>query len=345
MPSLIRFRNSCYTINNPTENDFTLLSCEELASKSRYHIAANEIGEGGNPHIQGYIEFNDPISLPTLKKWMPRAHLEHRRGTSKQASAYCKKGSQTHEEWRSQGTLGDHYGDDLDLIFEIGEISQPGVRKELTDAADLITDPDISPSWTSIIRNPELYSVVAKHHHWVRNLYDSRPYPEMTLTLRPWQQTLLDKLLAPANDRTIYWMYDPKGNQGKSTLCKFLVSNHDAIMLTGKAENMFSAYDNQRIILVDLPRATDDKYINYSAIEKLKDGLFFVGKYESHQHYRPFNAHVVVFSNFMPEDNKYTDDRLDITQLSRPDSYSDHSDIAPTHLNGLPVSYDLQFTD
>ena len=81
---------------------------------------------------------------------------------------------------------------------------------------------------------------------------------------------------------------------------------------------MFYAYDMQKIVLVDIPRSTKDEYINYGAIEKLKDGVFFCGKYTSAMKIRNKNAHVVVFSNHEPEPGKWTSDRLFMIRLSEP---------------------------
>lgn len=45
----------------------------------------------GYKHIQLYVEHDDKISFSTLKKFFPRAHIESRLGTKKQAYIYCTK--------------------------------------------------------------------------------------------------------------------------------------------------------------------------------------------------------------------------------------------------------------
>jgi len=50
------------------------------------------------PHLQGYIELTTPRRMSFLKKIIPRAHFERRRGTKKQAIEYVTK-----EETRVQG--------------------------------------------------------------------------------------------------------------------------------------------------------------------------------------------------------------------------------------------------
>jgi hypothetical protein len=38
---------------------------------------------------------------------------------------------------------------------------------------------------------------------------------------------------------TINWYWETTGGVGKTTLCKYLVGKHDALMLTGKSNDMY----------------------------------------------------------------------------------------------------------
>lgn len=82
-------RNCCFTINNYTREDIDKLC--ELESKLVYLIVGFEIGEQGTEHIQGYLELKSEMRFESLKKFMPRAHMEARKGKNTQASDYCKK--------------------------------------------------------------------------------------------------------------------------------------------------------------------------------------------------------------------------------------------------------------
>lgn len=85
---MTRFRNCCFTINNPTDADIICL-VDPLVS---YYIYGREIApETQTPHLQGYIEFTKQLNLRAVKKILPRAHIEIRRGTQSQAIEYCKK--------------------------------------------------------------------------------------------------------------------------------------------------------------------------------------------------------------------------------------------------------------
>lgn len=103
---MTRFRNFVFTLNNYTDADITLL--DDLPTN--YMVYGKEVGESGTPHLQGYIELSNQLRLSTIKKSMPRAHLEKRKGTPAQAADYCKK--------------------DGDFV-ETGTISNPGKRTDL----------------------------------------------------------------------------------------------------------------------------------------------------------------------------------------------------------------------
>lgn len=81
----------CFTINNP----ISLLDPEEFADAGhalRYMIYSEEIGDTGTNHFQGYMEFNERVTLSFIKTVMDTAHLEVRRGGQVQAADYCAKG-------------------------------------------------------------------------------------------------------------------------------------------------------------------------------------------------------------------------------------------------------------
>jgi len=110
----LRARNFCVTLNNYTEEEENIFN--EL--KCKYIIIGKEVGENGTPHLQGYIEFKDPLTLSALKKRIgKRSHIEPRRGTAEQASDYCKKDGN---------------------FFEKGTMSKQGQRQDLIDLKEQI---------------------------------------------------------------------------------------------------------------------------------------------------------------------------------------------------------------
>ena len=117
-----RIRNCCFTINNYSKACEILLG-SLFQEKAKYLIYGYEKGESGTPHLQGYVELKQQVSFETLKKYMPKAHIELRKGTPKQASEYCMK-----------------EGD----FKEFGEISNQGKRTDLDSIAeDLIQNKSV----------------------------------------------------------------------------------------------------------------------------------------------------------------------------------------------------------
>jgi hypothetical protein len=84
----------CYTLNNYTAPQAVAL----MAYPAKYHVFGYEVGESGTPHIQGYIEFEKPTRHTTFRNLFQGVHTETRKGTPKQASDYCKKGTGTPDE-------------------------------------------------------------------------------------------------------------------------------------------------------------------------------------------------------------------------------------------------------
>lgn len=77
-----------FTINNPTDAD--KLTPAQKAD-IMYIIVNREVGDEGTPHWQGYVCFKKRIRQAVVKRYMPRAHLEIKRGSVAQAIHYCMK--------------------------------------------------------------------------------------------------------------------------------------------------------------------------------------------------------------------------------------------------------------
>lgn len=82
-----RARAWCFTLNNYVEDDFAAVAL----LGAQYTVYGKEVGESETPHLQGYVYFKTLKSMKQLKKIMPKAHWEVRRGSHVQARDYCKK--------------------------------------------------------------------------------------------------------------------------------------------------------------------------------------------------------------------------------------------------------------
>jgi len=135
--------------------------------------------------------------------------------------------------------------------------------------------------------------------------------------LRPWQKSLCDIIEGPINDRSIHWVFDSLGNNGKTVFCKYLYVKYQALLFTGGAVGDISCsialaqksgkdLNDKNTFVFNFPRSTER--ISYKAIESCKDGLLFSKKYESSC--LVFNnPHLICFSNEMPNSEMLSSDR------------------------------------
>lgn len=159
-----------------------------------------------------------------------------------------------------------------------------------------------------------------------------RPKPLKLITnLYDWQKNLIKKLEEEPNDRTVIWITDPIGGNGKSQLAKYIIANYKAIIVGGRAEDMFNGINNYEedkkeypeIVLIMLAR--DSKKVCYEGLEMIKDGLFYNSKFKGKQHI--FNSpHIVVFANNSPNYGRLTADRWDEIKLSTEDDIESNAE-------------------
>lgn len=142
---------------------------------------------------------------------------------------------------------------------------------------------------------------------------------------KPWQQKIIDIVDGPTDDRKIYWFHEDTGNVGKSFLTKYLFLKYDAIIGSGKKNDIFNqiltwmaqeCHDQMSptLILLDVPRHNIG-YINYGAIEEIKNGLMYSGKYEGGC--CAFESpKVIIFANSMPDTSTMSKDRWIVERIN-----------------------------
>lgn len=136
---------------------------------------------------------------------------------------------------------------------------------------------------------------------------------------KPWEHEIEEIILTKPNDRKIYWYWSSNGNIGKSAFAKHLCLKHGALCVSGKANDIkyaIASFLEERdlsIIVLDVPRCNQE-FISYQALEEIKNGLFFCGKYESKQIIFD-SPHLFVFSNCEPDRSKLSSDRWEVKRL------------------------------
>ena len=147
-------------------------------------------------------------------------------------------------------------------------------------------------------------------------------------SLRPWQGLVWGLLQPMPDPRTIFWVWEPTGNSGKSSLTKKACLELGALLLSGKGADVkcgVARWVEQkgtypRVIIYDLPRSFNQDYLNYTALEEIKNGCFFSGKYESGMVIGE-HPHLVIFANEEPDYSKLSHDRwvvIDVRSVQGP---------------------------
>jgi hypothetical protein len=150
-----RSRAVCYTLNNPTEEELTQLRAiiNDATNKIRYHVFQLESAPTtGTIHVQGYISATDAKVFATWKRILgTRVHFVVAKGDAASNKAYCSKDSD-----RVPGTL----------VYEEGEIPQPGKRNDVLAFTQACRDPkrtigDIFDEFScEVLRFPRAMSLI-----------------------------------------------------------------------------------------------------------------------------------------------------------------------------------------
>lgn len=199
------------------------------------------------------------------------------------------------------------------------------------------------PRWKDALIDITYSAYIAKNLNWSREVYmvarmqDNFEFPPTGAF--EWQQHIIEFVTRPADNRTVHWVYDEDGGNGKSDLSNYLISHNNAFLVdSGKSSDIAFAYDNQPIVIFDLSRDTQE-YCPYRVMEAFKNGRIFSPKYHSIlKTFKP--PHVIVFANYMPDCSninpdacmpKLSADRWDLIEL-------DDFKLSKNFSLGVPIS-------
>lgn len=293
-------RRWVFTLNNYTAEDELKISdfCE--SDRCVYGIVGREVGEGGTPHLQGFLILSSPQRLSFLRTNVSgRAHYEVARGTSQEASDYCEKDN----DFSTYGTLPDNQGG----------------RTDIDRFKEWVTNAESRPSQREIAR--EFPGLFLRYPRLVELVEHLRPQPDLVgpdEQLRDWQINLNNMLVEDPDDRTINFIVDEAGGQGKSWFVRYMLSKQPdlvQVLSIGKRDDIAYAIDDTKsIFLFDIPRRSME-FFQYSIVEKLKDRLVFSAKYASKIKILEEQVHVCVFCNERPDMYAMTGDRYNIIDI------------------------------
>jgi len=309
MPSAQYRHIGPWTINNPTEDDFTKVRSAVENGYCKYVVFCheNKDREGYTYHLQGYAQAKTGGNY-TMKKWHEvlgaRFATGHKPNPNDVEATinYCK-GLQKNKE---TGKLEQKEGSAE--VEEFGAPNAPGQRSDLLKAKAYM---DEGHTFFET-QNTEEHFVCCIQNHNAMEKY-ARQRLEMDARKRrlatydntewkPWQAGILDMIDQTADARTVNWLYDQTGNIGKSYLSTYLGLQGKAYCPdVTKIADIFYGYQHQPIVIFDIPRSKQEHMEHlYTAMEQFKNGRIFISKYESHEMYfKP--PHVIVFANFKPQ--------------------------------------------
>lgn len=296
-----RYRHFCFTLNNYTTDDITELHA--LAPRTKYLVYGKEIGDGGTPHLQGFVSFATQRKYSGLRKWFSgRAHWEAARDPPA-AATYCKKDGDFVE-----------FGISPNLSR-----SKQGKRSDLEALRDAINSGESDRK-----KLRQTYpGVCAKYPNFVSQLIlDQIPSPKIEdHPLREWQSQLCSLLKRPVDSRVIFFVVDTDGNAGKTWFTGYYnkVYGRAISLIPGKKADMVYAFmslvkPDTKVVFLDAPRSKQGEYIQYDFLEELKNGRLFNTKYESRLfEFEP--PHVVVMMNEEPDEAKLSKDRVKVIKV------------------------------
>lgn len=292
----------CFTWNNPPDEYEQRIKdlYEDDANDIEYIVYGREIGESGTFHLQGFVQFGEPILNKELATNGPthrlfQAHWTKARRVQK-AREYCLKDG----NWTEHGSFSVRQGKRTDIDEFKSAVEQGGMTTK---------------------KARKVYSeVCARYPRFVEAyINDHRTQPPIEEhAMYPWQRALFHKTTqTPPHPREVIFIVDPRGNTGKSWLARKIANQENTTaqyMTPGKLNDMAYALDETNdVLLMDCPRSRVELF-QYDFIEYVKNCNVFSTKYESRMKYlKP--AHVVVFMNETPDTGKLSRDRYCIIEV------------------------------
>lgn len=179
-------------------------------------------------------------------------------------------------------------------------------------------------TWADVINDDYLTPYIQRYMKWATEVFNAKPVvgafdiEEEYGQFLPWQALCLEKLKSQ-DKRSIMWIYDKEGNNGKSELSDHIEDQLDGLCVeSGSYKDIAYLWQREKNIVFDLCRSQEE-FTPYKAMESFKKGRLTSTKYQTVR--KKMDNHescnVVVFSNYMPDISKSSIDRWDIYTLDK----------------------------
>jgi len=161
-------------------------------------------------------------------------------------------------------------------------------------------------------------------------LYKHKPVetePEERIKPRAWQQAAKDWIDRTHNDRAVVWLWERKGNAGKTKFLEFLEQEYTvekSLFLTdfGRVTDTANIVQNAvergwdgSVVLIDLRRSMKDRESIYPILEAFKDRRFTNTKYMGGCVRLRKCPKVIVTANWEPHWEALSEDRWRVVEL------------------------------
>lgn len=314
---MARYRAFCFTDNNPslTKEGVLNILCS-MKNNIRYCVIGDEIATTGTKHLQGYIAFEKSVTVLTVKKFLPKAHIERAFAGDIINKAYCTKEGSFVEYGHPREGKNNKCTDVLSALYNDKE-------NEVID--------DIS-----YVRYNEYFNSAVRHMKNIDRCKAKQAIMKES-PLRDWQKQVF-LLLKLQSEREILWVYDSVGGLGKTWFSRYMKYVFGAVVFNGvtKANDLVYLLPEEfNCVIFDIKRKSSNQ-IAYSTMEHLKDGSIMTGKYKGL--IRDFDVpSVCVFANVMPDGDAFSIDRIKVIDLSEELNYEiPNMDV---YLNGVENIY------
>lgn len=295
----------CFTLNNPA-------GPLEWPDAIVFGVYQPETGKNGTPHFQGYFELVSPLRMTGIKEFgapWDKMHLEGRRGSQKEAIAYCQKSDTATGPFVMHGI--------------------PTAAGTSSRYAEMIAD---LKSGMALNQIREVYAdEYVKHHRGVDSLFYTMQKPTLLMLesdpceplltvegLRPWQALIYQELIGVPKPRQVTWIYNKRGGAGKSAFVRMLGVRMNIFVtkMTARDRTAHAFLQHRptpQAVIFDLIREDCDR-LSVGVMEDVKDGnvstTFQAPRSESF-----VVPHVFVFANCLPPTEKMTPSRWRILNL------------------------------
>ena len=324
-----RYPHFAVTVHGYTAETITLLKHivnKQVNNRTRvtFCVFQEEICPStANPHIQCYVQLGNRMAPKDFTPWLQEylqlgAHVEGCRGSAEDNVDYCTK-----EDTRKPETA--HYVTGKYVALPAVESTQ-GQRMDLEAVRTAIHD---GKSLAEL--HAEHFEAFAKYDRFLTKYFSDHHTRLVTaqliestsgITLRPWQQSLLDLCSSSPQPRKVQWWYETTGNVGKSFMARHLALHHDffVVQMMKKADMIHlltKHISGLSGVVFDMTRSSEEGAVKvvYEVMEMLSDGYICSGKYDSTA-LRFTPLHIVCFANYAPDMAAMSLDRWDIHHIA-----------------------------